>query len=100
MKKINEAAYKGGGRGSIEWIINSFFVEYDEEYLGKPTTTLYRLKPGLIGIHHGRLIELIEVDSEYERQIWFHPKGGEEPFKLHDADKLGDLEIYQAKKIK
>ncbi len=99
MKEINEAAYKGGGRGSIEWIINSFF-EDEEEYLGKPTQRLYKLKPGLIAIHKGRLIELIEVDTEYEQEYWFHPLN-EEPFQVNTlhGDNIKDFEIYQAKKI-
>ncbi|KKL64648.1 hypothetical protein LCGC14_2162870 [marine sediment metagenome] len=93
MKEINEAAYKGGGKGTIEWIVKTFFY-LDDEGL----SILYKLKPGLIAIHHGRLIEFIEVDTQYEREVWLHPLN-EEPFKLHEADKLGDLEIYQAKKI-
>jgi len=94
MKDINEAAYKGGGRGTIEWIIKSFF-EPDEEDL----SMLYKPKSGLLAIHRGRLIALIEVDTEYEREVWFHPLN-EEPFKVNTQDdKLDSLEIYQAKKI-
>ena len=94
MKEINEAAYKGGGKGTIEWVVKTFFELDEQEGFG----ILYKLKPGLIAIHHGRLIALIEFDDQYEQEVWLHPQN-EEPFKLHEADKLGDLEIYQAKKI-
>ncbi len=95
MKEINEAAYKGGGKGTIEWIVKTFF-ELDED---EGLNMLYKLKPGLIATHRGRLIALIEYDNQYEREVWLHPLN-EEPFKVNTSDdKLDGLEIYQAKKI-
>lgn len=93
LQNLNEAKYRGGERGSFDWILNTFF--------GKPEVELgvrfYQLKHEYLAIYRsGYVIDRLEVNRDGTHLVY--RVGGGNPIGPVDGVYFAEnLEVYQTK---
>jgi len=71
IQKLTEAKYANFQRGSIEWVLKTFFDDQHEQ-----DTDLYRVKSDFICIYLNQyLVDLVEIS--HDKEVFIYPLIGE-----------------------